>query len=103
MHDVAEHADLGAVGFEQRHAHLRIDQVLAQVFGQPLDQLRDGHPGHFQVAEQRVIDAASRRDLHPLKRVIRLPGHANRDLVGGTEPVRVVKLPVDALEELIVF
>jgi hypothetical protein len=103
VYDVAEHADLGAIGLEQRHAHLRVDQVFAQLCGQPLGQSRDGHPGHLHVAEQRVIDAPRRRDLHPIERVIRLPGHTYRYLVGGAEPVRVVKLQVDAPEELIVF
>src|SRR5215510_4403482 len=49
-----------------------------------------------------MIDAACRRNLHSLKRVIRLPDHANRDLVGGAKPVRVIKLLVDVFEQSII-
>src|SRR5262245_27292413 len=49
-----------------------------------------------------MIDATCRRNLHSLKRVIRLPDHANRDLVGGTKPVRVIKLLVDVFKQSII-
>src|SRR5262249_20072874 len=49
-----------------------------------------------------MIDAAGRRDLGSLNRVIGWPDHTNRDLVGGAEPVRVIKVLVDVLEHSII-
>src|SRR5262249_3512513 len=60
------------------------------------------HPRHSQIAEQRMIDGARRRNLRSLNRVIRLPDHTNRDFVGGAEPVRVIKLLIDVLEHSII-
>src|SRR5262249_7106683 len=68
----------------------------------PVDQLRDGQTRHPHIAEQRMIDATCRRNLHSLKRIIRLPDHANRDFVGGAKPVRVIKLLVEVLEQSLI-